>query len=447
MKQQSIAIIGAGESGVGAAILAKDLGMKVWLTDAGTIKPKYAAILDAEGIPYESGHHTEERVLSADMAVKSPGVPPTAPLIQKLRAQGTPILSEIEFAARHTSATMIGITGSNGKTTTTLLTHHILRAAGIDAGLAGNVGRSLAWQVAREPHRVYVIELSSFQLENMYRFHAHLGIVLNVTPDHMDRYEHSMQLYTDAKWRLTHNMTPDDYLIFWQDDAVIRRQLAYAPTEARPLPFAEHQQGHTAAWVDDEGIMRVRTPRGDFAMPRARLSLKGVHNLYDSMAAALAAKAMGVADDVLARALADFHSVEHRLETVCDVDGVTYINDSKATNVDSAFYALGAMTRPTVLILGGKDKGNDYSAIEPLVKEKVKAIVAMGLHNEPITTFFEGKVPVVSTDNLADAIAQCRRLAAEGDVVLLSPCCASFDLFNSYEDRGDRFKAAVRALK
>lgn len=445
MKQQYMVVIGAGESGVGAAILARKLGMEVFVTDMGHIKPQYQAQLEAEGIPYESCHHTEERILRADMVVKSPGVPPTAPLIQQLTAKGTPILSEIEFAGLHTDATMICITGSNGKTTTTLLTYHILKAAGVDVGLAGNVGKSLALQVAREPHKVYVIELSSFQLENMYRFHAHVAMVLNVTPDHMDRYQHSMQLYTEAKWRILQNMTPEDYFIYWQDDPIIQAQLQRAPTPAQHLPFADHKEPGTAAYVA-EGELHVDTPVEDMSMPREALSLPGIHNLHNSMAAALAACVMKVPQEVIKRSLSDFPGVEHRLETVCDVDGVTYINDSKATNVDSTFYALGAMTRPTVLILGGKDKGNDYSAIDALVRQHVKAIVAMGLHNEPIVEHFTGMVPLVSTNNLADALAECRRMAREGDVVLLSPCCASFDLFNSYEDRGDQFKAAVKAM-
>ena len=319
--------------------------------------------------------------------------------------------------------------------------------AGIDAALAGNVGKSLAWQVARDPHAVYVVELSSFQLDNMYDFKANVAVMLNITPDHLDRYEHRMQNYVNAKFRILQNMTPQDVFIFWQDDPVINEQLRHVVTEARMLPFAEHRETDTAAYVDAENELVFNTPGTCMTMPRADLALNGLHNVFNSMAAGLSACLFDIRRDDIRAALADFHGVEHRLEFTAEIDGVRWINDSKATNVNSCWYALEAMDRPTVLILGGKDKGNDYSEILPLVKEKVKAIVAMGVDNAKIVDFFSGVVPVTDTHNLADAVKACRELASAGDTVLLSPCCASFDLFKSYEDRGRRFKAAVHALE
>lgn len=448
--EKRIVILGGGESGVGAAILAKDKGFDVFLSDSGTLNPVHAETLRAEGIPFEQGGHTEALILNAAEIIKSPGIPPTAPLIQKLVAQGTPIISEIEFAGRYTDSKMVCITGSNGKTTTTELTCHILRAGGIDASVAGNVGRSLALQVAREPHDVYVVELSSFQLENMYDFRANVAMLLNITPDHMDRYDYEMQNYIDAKFRIIRNMTAEDAFIFWQDDPVITRQLERVSSEARYLPFAEHQEEDSAAYIDAENDLIIGAENNPLKMPRADLALNGLHNLYNSMAAGLSAKLIGVKNEDIARALADFEGVPHRLEPVATINGVRWVNDSKATNVNSCWYALESMpeSRTTVLILGGKDKGNDYSEILPLVRRKVKAIVAMGLHNEKIMDFFGNEVSeIVSTDSLEEAISQCQRLSSEGDTVLLSPCCASFDLFSSYVDRGNKFKAAVNSLK
>jgi UDP-N-acetylmuramoylalanine--D-glutamate ligase len=450
--QKRLVILGGGESGVGAAILGKTLGFDVFLSDFGAIAEHYQQQLTAEGIAFEQGHHTEELILNASEVVKSPGIPPTAPLIQKLTAQGTPIISEIEFAGRYTKSKMVCITGSNGKTTTTMLIYHILREAGVDVGLAGNVGRSLALQVAREPHDVYVVELSSFQLENMYDFKANIAVMLNITPDHMDRYDHKMENYVRAKFRIIRNMTPTDSFIFWQDDPVIEAQLRQVATEAKLIPFAEHAEENTRAYIDAENELIIN-PEGNapLVMPRADLALNGLHNLYNSMAAGLSASLLHVKNDDIRRALSDFEGVEHRLEYVDTIDGVRWINDSKATNVNSCWYALESMPtqeRSVVLILGGKDKGNDYSEILPLVRRKVKAIVAMGLHNEKILDFFKGEVAeIADTHTLADAIDACRRLSSTGDTVLLSPCCASFDLFTSYENRGDLFKAAVRALK
>lgn len=442
-----IVILGGGESGVGAAILAKDKGFDVFLSDSGTLSPAHVATLEREGIAYEQGGHTEALILNADEVVKSPGIPPTAPLVSKLAAQGTPIISEIELAGRFTDSKMVCITGSNGKTTTTELTCHILRSGGIDASVAGNVGRSLALQVAREPHDVYVVELSSFQLENMYDFRANIAMILNITPDHLDRYDYEMQNYIDAKFRIIRNMTAEDAFIFWQDDPVITRQLEKVSTAARLFPFAESMEENTKAYVDAENDLVINAENEPLKMPRADLALNGLHNLYNSMAAGLSAKLLGVRNADIAGALGDFEGVPHRLEPVATIDGVRWINDSKATNVNSCWYALESMpeSRTTVLILGGKDKGNDYSEILPLVRRKVKAIVAMGLHNEKIMEFFSGEVPAIeSTASLDDAIAACRRLSAEGDTVLLSPCCASFDLFTSYIDRGNQFKLKLR---
>ncbi len=447
-EKRRLVVLGAGESGTGAAILAKDKGLDVFLSDSGAIAPRYRRQLEEEGIAFEEGGHTPGLILNADEVVKSPGIPLDAPVILAVRAKNIPVISEIEFAGRYTDSRMVCITGSNGKTTTTLLIHHILTGAGIDAGLAGNVGHSLAYQVARDPHKVYVVELSSFQLDNMYDFKANIAVLLNITPDHLDRYDHVMQNYVNAKFRILRNMTPQDCFIFWQDDPIITEQLRHITTEARLVPFAEHREEGSAAYIDAENNLIFNTTGTSMSMPRADLALSGLHNVFDSMAAGLSACLMDVRKDDLRRALEDFEGVEHRLEYVATVDGVRWVNDSKATNVNSCYYALEAMTTPTVLILGGKDKGNDYSEIEPLVREKVHAIVAMGLHNEKIMDFFAGKVEnLVSTDNLDDAIAECRRLARPGDTVLLSPCCASFDLFKSYEDRGRKFKEAVRALK
>ena len=370
-----------------------------------------------------------------------------APVILEVKKKNIPIISEIEFAGRYTDAKMVCITGSNGKTTTTMLIHHILTHAGIDAGLAGNVGNSLAWQVARQPHDVYVVELSSFQLDKMYDFKANVAVLLNITPDHLDRYDYKMQNYINAKFRIIQNMTPSDVFIFWNDDPVITEQLRHIATHARLLPFSETREEDSAAYIDAENELVFNTPGTSMKMPRADLALNGLHNVYNSMAAGLSACFLDLKKDDIRDALSDFTGVEHRLEYTATIDGVEWINDSKATNVNSCYYALEAMRRPTVLILGGKDKGNDYTEILPLVKEKVKAIVAMGLHNEKIVEFFTPHVQVVDTDNLDDAIAACRSLATDGDTVLLSPCCASFDLFKSYEDRGRQFKAKVMELK
>jgi len=431
-----IVVLGAGESGSGAAILAKEKGFDVFVSDCGTISEPYRALLDQNGVQWEDGKHSEELILNADEVIKSPGIPLTAPLIQKLQAQGTPIISEIEFAARYTNAKMICITGSNGKTTTTSLIFYILKQAGLNVGLAGNIGNSLALQVAHEDHDYYVIELSSFQLDNMYDFKADIAILLNITPDHLDRYDYQFQNYVDAKFRITRNQTKEDSFIYWAEDPVIDREMKKIELGATLYPYGFTQPNPLPVGEDE-------------------LALKGRHNVLNSMAATIAANVVGIKKEVIRESLMTFQGVEHRLQYVATVRGVRYINDSKATNVNSCWYALESMTTPTVLILGGKDKGNDYSEIDELVKEKCHTLIFMGLHNEKLREHFEplSNSPlkgegfqIIDTDNLHDAVQAAYHAAKEGDTVLLSPCCASFDLFKSYEDRGEQFMKAVREL-
>ncbi|MBQ5697368.1 MAG: UDP-N-acetylmuramoyl-L-alanine--D-glutamate ligase [Muribaculaceae bacterium] len=442
-----LVVLGGGESGVGAAVLAKVKGMDVFLSDMGMISEKYKSILNQHEISWEEGQHTQELILNADEVVKSPGIPPTTPLMQKITELGIPVISEIEFAGRYTDAKMVCITGSNGKTTTTLLIYHILKQAGLNVGLAGNVGQSLAYQVATADHDVYVIELSSFQLENMYDFKANIAVIMNITPDHMDRYDYKMENYVAAKFRILQNQTKEDYFIYWQGDPVIAAQIAQLNIEAQLMPFNEDKLYDSAAWVDGK-LVHFSTPQDVWEIPREDLALKGLHNLYNSMAAGLSASLLNIKKEKIRESLQDFEAVEHRLEHVATINGVRYINDSKATNVNSTWYALESMTSPTVLILGGKDKGNDYSEIEELVKNRVKAIVCMGKDNSKLLDFFKGKVAEIhDTHSIEEAVGVCHRIATDGDTVLLSPCCASFDLFKSYEDRGMQFKSQVKALK
>ncbi len=446
-KALNLVVLGGGESGVGAAILGKDKGMNVFLSDMGSLKEDYRNTLIKENIEFEEGQHTEEKILRADIVVKSPGIPPYAPIVKKITDKGIPVLSEIEFAGRYTDAKMVCITGSNGKTTTTLLTYHILRKAGLNVGLAGNVGKSMALQVARDPHDIYVIELSSFQLENMYDFKANIAVIMNITPDHLDRYEHKMENYVKAKFRILQNQTPEDYFIYWEDDPIVKAQIRQLQIEAMQMPFSEFEEEGAKAFVKD-GIVKFVTPGEVWEIPRDKLSLTGLHNLYNSMAAGLSASLLHIKKDEIRTALEDFEAVEHRLEYVDTIDGVRYVNDSKATNVNSTWYALESMTTPTVLILGGKDKGNDYTEIEDLVKDKVKAIICMGKDNAKLLDFFKGKVAAIhDTHSIEEAVRKCAEVASEGDTVLLSPCCASFDLFKSYEDRGRQFKNQVKNLK
>ena len=438
-------ILGAAESGVGAAALAKKEGFDVFVTDMGHIKPKYKEMLDERGIPWEEGQHTEALILNADEIVKSPGIPDTAPMVQKIHAAGIPIISEIEFAGRYTHSKMICITGSNGKTTTTSLIYHIFRKAGYDVGLAGNIGRSLALQVAEDPHEYYVIELSSFQLDNMYEFRADIAILLNITPDHLDRYHNSMQEYTDSKMRIIQNQTEEDAFVFWNDDPIIKRELEKYHIESRLCPFSIlKKEGMIGYIADGEYVIEHPTP---FNMEQEELALSGKHNLYNSLAAGIAADLSGIRGDIIRQSLSDFEGVEHRLEFVCKVHGVTFINDSKATNVDACWYALESMTQPTILILGGLDKGNDYSAIKDLVQKKCKGLVYLGVDNRKLHDFFDPLgLPVAETRSMKDCVEACYRMSAPGDTVLLSPCCASFDLFRNMEDRGEQFKALARAL-
>ena len=440
-----IVVLGAGESGAGAAVLAKKEGFDVFVSDMSKIKDKYKKMLDDHGIEWEEGHHTEEKILNADEIIKSPGIPKEAPMIQKLMKQGTHIISEIEFAGRYTHSKMICITGSNGKTTTTSLIYHIFKKAGYDAGLAGNIGRSLALQVAEDPHDYYIIELSSFQLDNMYNFHANIAILLNITPDHLDRYDFKFENYADAKMRITQNQTQDDSFIFWNDDPVIKKEMEKFDIHAVKCPFSEIKEAAAVAYTE-EGEYKIEYPT-PFNMEQEELSLTGKHNLYNSLAAGLAANISGIKKDVIRKSLSDFPGVEHRLEKVCKVGGVQYVNDSKATNVDACWYALESMRTPTVLILGGKDKGNDYHHIFDLVKKKCVGLVYLGADNTKLHQNFDAfGIPVRDTHSMADCVKACYEMAKPGDTVLLSPCCASFDLFKNMEDRGEQFKTLVRNL-
>lgn len=440
-----IVILGAGESGAGAAVLAQKQGFDTFVSDMSLIKDKYKNMLNERGIQWEEGRHTEELILNADEVIKSPGIPNDAPMILKLKEQGTPIISEIEFAGRYTNAKMICITGSNGKTTTTSLIYHIFKKAGLNVGLAGNIGQSLAYQVAECNYDYYVIELSSFQLDNMYKFHANIAVLMNITPDHLDRYDYKMQNYVDAKFRIIQNQTDNDAFIFWNDDPVIQKELHKYGIHGHYYPFAEKKEEGLAAFVEQNKVYFTKPI--EFNMEQEELALTGTHNLFNSMAAGISANIAGIRKECIREALSDFKGVEHRLEKVTRVRGVDYINDSKATNVNSCWYALNSMKTKTVLILGGKDKGNDYNEIADLVKEKCSGLIFLGLHNEKLHDFFDGfGLPIADVQSMKDAVDVAYRMAKKGETVLLSPCCASFDLFKSYEDRGDQFKECVRNL-
>lgn len=440
-----IVVLGAGESGAGAAVLAKKEGFDVFVSDMSKINDKYKKVLDDHGIQWEEGHHTEELILNADEIIKSPGIPEKAPMIQKLMAQGTHIISEIEFAGRYTHSKMICITGSNGKTTTTSLIYHIFKAAGYDAGLAGNIGRSLALQVAEDPHEYYIIELSSYQLDNMYDFRANIAILLNITPDHLDRYDFKFENYAAAKMRITQNQTAEDSFIYWNDDPVIKEELKKYDIKAVACPFSELKEEGSIAYIE-EGQYKLEFPT-PFNMEQEELSLTGKHNIYNSLAAGLASNITGIKKEIIRKSLSDFPGVEHRLEKVCDVRGVHYVNDSKATNVDACWYALESMKTPVVLIIGGKDKGNDYNEIKELVKQKCSGLVYLGADNAKLhANFDELGIPVRDTHSMKECVEACYEMARPGDTVLLSPCCASFDLFKNMEDRGEQFKTLVRSL-
>lgn len=441
-----IVVLGAAESGVGAAALAKTKGFDVFVSDMGKIKDNYKELLNEYQVSWEEGHHTEELVLCADEIVKSPGIPENAPIVQKAKEIGIPIISEIEFAGRYTHAKMICVTGSNGKTTTTSLIYHIFKEAGYNVGLAGNIGRSLALQIAEgKTYDYYIIELSSFQLDNMYKFRANIAILLNITPDHLDRYDYNMQNYTDAKMRIVQNQTEEDAFVYWADDPIISQELKKYGIKAQMCPFSILKKDGMIGYIaDGQYVIEKPTP---FNMEQEELSLSGKHNMYNSLAAGIAAHLSGIKDETLRKSLSNFEGVEHRLEKVARIGGVQYINDSKATNVDACWYALESMNTPTILIIGGKDKGNDYNVIKDLVKQKCAGLVYLGADNTKLHDFFDGmNIPVEDTHSMKECVAACVRMAKPGYTVLLSPCCASFDLFKNMEDRGEQFKTLVKAL-
>jgi UDP-N-acetylmuramoylalanine--D-glutamate ligase len=441
-----IVVLGAGISGIGAAVLAKAKGFSVFVSDNGSISDDDKAMLTRYDIPWEDGLHTESIILTAGEVIKSPGIPEKATIIQQLRAKGISIISEIEFAKRYTQAKMICITGSNGKTTTTSLIYFTLKNAGLNVGLAGNIGQSLAFQVATCNYDYYVIELSSFQLDDMYDFKADIAILLNITPDHLDRYNYQFQQYVDAKFRITRNQTADDIFIYWNDDPVITAELAKRKIKARQFPFALQNKNDEKAYLQDNQLVFI-TPPNTFTMPHEEIALQGIHNLYNSMAAGLAVSSINVKKETIRDSFRNFQGVAHRLEYVATVRGIRFINDSKATNVNSCWYALQSMKTPVTLILGGTDKGNDYSEIEPLVQEKVHTLIFLGTDNSKLHGFFDkmGK-KIIDVHSMKDAVKTAYDNTNKGETALLSPCCASFDLFKNYEDRGDQFKQCVRNL-
>ena len=443
MDQKRIVILGGGESGTGAAVLAKLKNYDVFLSDKSPISDKYKEVLNKYDIEWEEMQHTPEKILNADEIIKSPGIPETAPIMIEVIKKGIPYISEIEFAGRFTNAKMICITGRNGKSTTTLLTYHILKKAGLKVGLAGNVGKSLAMQVATEDYDYYVVELSSFQLDNMYDFKANVAVLLNITPDHLDRYDYEIQKYIDSKFRITRNQTESDAFIFWNDDPIIRKEIGKLPIKSKCFPFGE-KGDNLNAFLDHNHLV-VKTPENEFEVDH--IALEGKHNMLNSMAASLSANLLDIKKEEIKEALADFQGVEHRMENVATVNGIQYINDSKATNVNSCWYALQCMNKPTVLIIGGKDKGNDYSEIEQLVNDKVKAMIFLGADNTKLIEYFSHlEKPFKEAKSMNEAIEEATDMAEKGDVVLLSPCCASFDLFKSYEYRGEQFKKCVKNL-
>ena len=441
-----IAILGAAESGVGAAVLALKKGYDVFVSDMGMIKDRYKDILNNYGIEWEEGQHTATKILDAEEIIKSPGIPDNAPIVTQAIQHGIHIINEIEFAGRYTNAKMICITGSNGKTTTTSLIYHILKSANYNVGLAGNIGRSLALQIAEGcTFDHYVVELSSFQLDNMYDFHANIAVLLNITPDHLDRYDNDMQKYADSKMRIIQNQQEDDSFIYWADDPIIKEELEKHGIKAQQCPFSILSKNGMIGYIE-QGQYTLETPM-PFNMEQESLSLHGKHNMYNSLAAGIATRLAGVSDQKLKESLSNFEGVEHRLEKVATVGGVHYINDSKATNVDACWYALESMTTPTILIIGGKDKGNDYEAIRELVKKKCKALVFLGADNTKLQSFFDPMgIPTFDTHSMHECMDACVKIAAPGDTVLLSPCCASFDLFKNMEDRGEQFKTIVKNL-
>jgi UDP-N-acetylmuramoylalanine--D-glutamate ligase len=443
-------ILGSGESGLGSAILGKQKGFDVFVSDKGLIKENYKSQLIMEGIPFEEGQHSEDKILNAYEVIKSPGIPDHVALVQKLRKNSIPVISEIEFAGRYTDAKKICITGSNGKTTTTLLTYHILKKAGYNVGLGGNVGKSFALQVAREKFDYYVLELSSFQLDGMFDFKADIAVLLNITPDHLDRYEYKFENYIASKFRITQNQTSKDYFIYCADDVVIEGYMKDHVIKSKKIPFSIKKtiEGDGAFIQNENQITLNYKPKTKpLIMTIEQLALQGKHNVYNSMAASMTARIVDVRKEIIRESLQDFQNIEHRLEFVASINGIEFINDSKATNVNSTWYALESMEKPIVWICGGQDKGNDYNELHDLVKQRVKAIICLGKDNKKIIEAFKDVVEtIVETDNASDAVAASYKIGKKGDVVLLSPACASFDLFQNYEDRGMQFKAAVRSL-
>jgi UDP-N-acetylmuramoylalanine--D-glutamate ligase len=441
-----LVVLGAGESGAGAAYLAKQQGYEVFVSDFGAIADKYKQQLTGWNIRFEEKQHTEEEILKAVEVVKSPGIPEKAPIVKKLREKGIPVISEIEFAGRYTNANIIGITGSNGKTTTTSLTYHILKDAGVNVGLAGNIGNSFAYQVATEKFDHYVLELSSFMLDDMFQFRVNIAVLLNITPDHLDRYDYKMENYAASKFRVIQNQTAADYFIYCEDDPETMKMMEGRKIEAQQLPFSIKKKLSPGAYLDQDELI-INTLKEHFQMSINELALQGKHNIYNSMASGIVAKVLELRNETIRESMGSFRNIEHRLEFVAKISGINFINDSKATNVNSTWYALESMTTPVVLILGGVDKGNDYNMLKDLVKQKVKAIVCLGKDNRRIHEAFDDDVEViVNTFSAQEAVQVAYHLAKKGDTVLLSPACASFDLFKNYEDRGTQFKQAVKEL-
>lgn len=441
-----LVVLGGGESGVGTAILGKKKGYDVFLSDFGKIKNNYKEVLALHRLAWEEEKHTEELILNADVVMKSPGIPDKSPIVKKLKAQGTPVISEIEFAEKYNEKETIGITGSNGKTTTTMLTYHILKQGGLNVGLAGNIGKSFAWQVAEDKVEGYVLELSSFQLDGIRQYRPHIAVITNISPDHLDRYEYNYDLYIAAKFRITMNQTEDDYLVYDADDEAINNWLAHSKTKAKLIPFSLSGNNKKGVYVKNDTIVSKIT-KNEFTMPITELSLDGKHNVKNAMASIAVAQLKNIRKKTIVESLSNFQGVEHRLEKVLKIQGVEYVNDSKATNTNSAYFALDSMNTPTVWIVGGVDKGNDYNELMQLVREKVKAIVCLGVDNQKIMSAFGNVVDVITeTTSMTEAVKMASMLSEKGDTVLLSPACASFDLFESYEDRGKQFKAAVQNL-
>lgn len=441
-----LVVLGGGESGVGTAILGKKKGYDVFVSDFGKIKENYKEVLEINGIKWEDEKHTEALILNADVVMKSPGIPDKTPIVKKLLEKGIPVISEIEFACQFTNATTIGITGSNGKTTTTMLTYHLLKQGGLNVGLAGNVGKSFAWQVADEDYDCYVLELSSFQLDGIVNYKPHIAIITNISPDHLDRYDYIYENYINSKFRITMNQTEEDYLIYDNEDEAIQNWLKNNKTKARLIPFSVLTKQENGAFLNND-TMEFTINNEEFEMKTADISLEGKHNMKNAMAAASVAQLMKIRKQTIRESLSNFQGVEHRLEKVLKIANVQYINDSKATNVNATFFALDSMTTPTIWIVGGVDKGNDYSELMPLVREKVKAIICLGIDNKKIIDAFVDVVDImVEVDNMRDAVQTAKHMAEKGDTVLLSPACASFDLFQNYEDRGKQFKVAVQNL-